>query len=149
MVGLADDWKEFYTFEIDSYRNYAVWRYGSSFGWIRLASGSSSYINGGTATNRLKIERNGSLLEAYANGQLLTSVSEGSYTGSRHVGLVVSSYSERNVDVRFDNFAVYPVGCEVGSVTLGEAPQVSQGRGVEMPPSGSWEKVQNRRRTAP
>jgi hypothetical protein len=37
-------------------------------------------------------------------------ISDGSYTGLRHLGLTVSSYSESNADARFDSFAVYPLG---------------------------------------
>ena len=72
----------------------------------RLATGSSASINPGTATNRLTIERNGSLIKAYVNSQLLTSLTDGTLTGPRHVGLITSSYSQPNVDARFDNFTV-------------------------------------------
>jgi hypothetical protein len=91
-----------------------IWRYGSG-GWVLLTWGTSGAINGGTATNRLKVERNGSLIKAYANDQLLTIVSDGSYTGSRRLGLIATSYAEPNVDIRFDNFKVYPLSC--GGIT--------------------------------
>ena len=61
--------------------------------------------------NRLKVKRDGALIEAYANGELLASVSDGSYTGVRHVGLIVATYDVQIADVFFDNFVVYPVTC--------------------------------------
>jgi len=118
MFGLSDDWTQFYTFEIDPDRDYVIWRYTSGLGWTPIAYGSSAFIYPGTATNRLKIERDGALIKAYANGQLLTSISDSSYTGLRHVGLIVSAYDHPNVDIRFDNFKVYPVSCGAGATRL-------------------------------
>ena len=74
-----------------------------------LASGFSSHIHTVTASNRLEVERNGSQIKAYANDQLLTSISDSSYTGLSQVGLLVSSYGSP-VDVRFDNFLVTCTG---------------------------------------
>ena len=108
--GLSNDWSQFYSLEIDPDGNYGIMRYGSGT-WTNLATGTSGSINTGTSTNTLKIEHNGSLIQAYANGQLLTSVSDSTYGGSRRIGLVVSTYSLSNVDARFDDFTVYPVGC--------------------------------------
>lgn len=130
IFGLSDSWSQFYIFDIDPNGGYAIWRYNSSSGWTLRANGSSGHINPGTATNRIKIERNGSLIRAYANGQLLTSVSDGSYTGSRHVGLFVGSYDQPNVDARFDNFTVYHVTCGAGATARSGAS--AAGVGFEM-----------------
>lgn len=113
VFGLAENnWSQFYTFEIDLDGYYVLWRY-SSGSWNILAVGFSGSLHPGIATNRLKLERNGTLIKAYANGQLLVSFSDSSFTGLRRVGLIVSTYNEHNVDARFDNLAVYPVGCQL------------------------------------
>lgn len=104
VFGGSDDVSQFYTFEIFPDSSYEIYRYNS--GWTLLAGGSSGSINPGTATNRLRIERSGSLIKAYANDELLNILADGAFTGPRHVGLIASSYSQPNVDARFDNFTV-------------------------------------------
>jgi len=131
IFGLSDDWTQFYSFEIDAMlrppfqmRNpqvnrtefdaselasgglWALFRYSSGT-WTNLASGSSSNIITGTATNRLEIEHGGSLIKAYVNGQFVSSISDSSYTGLRRVGLIVSSSNLYPlVEALFDNFTV-------------------------------------------
>jgi hypothetical protein len=52
------------------------------------------------------------MIKAYANGFLLASLSDGTFTGRRHIALMVtSSYNEYNVDIRFDNFTISPLSC--------------------------------------
>lgn len=111
LFGLSDDSSQFYDFEIDPSGNYAIYRLDAGT-FTPLAGGFSASIHTGTVANRLKLERNGSLIKAYANGQLLTSISDGSYTGLRRVGLIAFSYDQPNVDVRFDNFKAYAVECQ-------------------------------------
>ncbi len=106
LFGLADDWSQFYTVEIGLDGFYRIWRYSSSGSWTLLEFDSSSHINSGTASNRLQIERNGSQIKAYVNGQLLITITEDSFIGERHVGLIASPNSQSNLDVRFDNFDV-------------------------------------------
>jgi hypothetical protein len=75
---------------------------------VLLTGGSSSYINPSPAFNHLEVERDDTSIKVYANGQFLKSITDGSYTGLRYVGLIVGGSPE---DVRFDNFVVYPVSC--------------------------------------
>jgi hypothetical protein len=124
IFGMSDDWTRFYTFEIFPNGTYEIWRGGYGASWRRLTNGSSGSINTGTAPNRLKVERNGSRIRAYANGQLLTSITDGTYTGQTQVGLIVTSYGEPNVDIRFDDFTVYPVTCGATATALGGAEEV-------------------------
>jgi uncharacterized repeat protein (TIGR01451 family) len=141
IFGLSDDWSQFYSFEIAPHsippaHNYIIFRYNSG-NWTPLAAGFSDNISPiWDVTNRLKIERNGSLIRAYANGHLLTSVSDGSYTGSRHVGLIATSSSMPNLDVRFDNFTVDPI-CGAASTALSGAS--AAGVGFEMGEPGIHE----------
>ena len=124
IIGLSDDWSQFYLFEIDPGGYYAIWRYDAG-SWTVLASGLSGNINTGVASNRLKIERNGTSIKAYANNQLLATVSDSTHTGPRRVGLMVFSYDQPNVDIRFDNFSVYNVNC--GTSALSEVGRSSNG----------------------
>jgi uncharacterized repeat protein (TIGR01451 family) len=110
VFGIAQDWSSFYSFVISSNRNYAILRYDSN-DWVVLSQGYTSAIHQGSATNRIKVERDGASIKAYANGQLLISLTDSSYTGSRYIGLNVISSDLANVDIRFDNFTVYPLNC--------------------------------------
>jgi CSLREA domain-containing protein len=110
IFGLSNDWSQFYTFEIDRDGLYGVMKYGNGK-WTALATDTSAHINTGTATNSLKILRDGSLIKAYVNGHHLATVSDSSFTGSRYLGLIVTTYDESNVDVYFDDFSVYPPSC--------------------------------------
>ncbi|MFQ5434749.1 MAG: hypothetical protein ACE5FD_07720, partial [Anaerolineae bacterium] len=103
--GLAEDWSQFYTFEISPDGFYRIWQHDDGT-WTLLELDSSSHINTGTAGNRLKVERNSSQIKAYVNSQLLTTLTEGSFIGERHVGLIASTYDPVNLDARFDNFDV-------------------------------------------
>jgi uncharacterized repeat protein (TIGR01451 family) len=108
--GIAGDWSTFYTLEIYPDGWYGIYRYDPG-NIVTLSEAFSSAVLQGTASNQIRVERNGSSINAYANNQLLASVTDGTYTGSRYVGLVVISYDQPNVDIRFDNFTVYPSSC--------------------------------------
>ena len=100
--------------------DYGIYKYDEET-CTSLADGTSNNINTGTIMNRLKVKREGDLIEAYANEELLASISDGSYTGMRYVGLIVNSYDDPNVDVMFDNFAVYPITCNQAADQSSEA----------------------------
>jgi hypothetical protein len=121
--GLSDDWSQFYSLEIWPDGYYGIYQIDDG-NWTSLAEGPSNSINTGTTMNRLKIKRDGALIEAYANGALLASVSDGSYTGMRNVGLIVFTYDVPNVDVMFDNFGLYPVTCNQAAVQSSEARRI-------------------------
>jgi VCBS repeat-containing protein len=113
LFGLADDWSQFYSFEIDPQGYYSIFLYDNG-DWSTLGEGFSPAINQGSATNHLKIVRNGKLIEAWANGNLLSSISNNAYTGQRYVGLIASTYDVGNLDIRYDNFLLKPLTCGSG-----------------------------------
>jgi hypothetical protein len=121
VFGLADDWSELYTFEIERDGLFGIFKYDSN-GWDLLAVDFSSAINTGTGLNHITLEREGFLITVYANGTQLASVSNGSFTGLRHLGLISNSYDEPYVDVRFDNLVATVNGCPV-SAAMVEASQ--------------------------
>ncbi len=111
VFGLTEDWSGFYTFEIDPEGYYTIWKYSDNGGWKNLIVEFSPLINKSTEVNRLKVKRAGTSIEVYANGNLLTSLTDKTYTGMGYVGLIVSSFNQVNVEARFDNFYVDPLVC--------------------------------------
>ena len=65
----------------------------------------------------LKVKGDGALFEIYTNGHLLTSISEGAFSGMNYLGLIISSIDQAYLDVSFDNFSITPNEC-VGTTAL-------------------------------
>jgi hypothetical protein len=138
--GLAQDWSSFYLFLISQEGWYAILRYGSE-NWVVLSNAFSSAIQPGSATNRIQVERNGATINTYANGQLLASVIDGTYTGSLFFGLAVLSFDQPRVDIRFDNFTVYPIDCKGSNSRLGLGSTMLPSAGQPILDVNSLEKV--------
>lgn len=115
--GISQDWSSFYSLEIYQNGYYGIYRYDPG-GVVTLAEGYSPAIKLGFETNNIEIMRNEANINAYANGQLLASAIDSSYLGARYLGLVVMSYDEPNVDIRFDNFVVTTPGCAGAGFSL-------------------------------
>ena len=111
IFNVAEDWSHFYSFEIDPNGNYGIFRYSSENGWNLLHVDSSPFINTGNAQNKIEIRRDGPTIAVYANNHLLTAVNDDSYMGIHYVGLIVSTYDQGHVEVRFDNFYATPISC--------------------------------------
>jgi hypothetical protein len=62
-------------------------------------------VNQGNATNRVRADCIGNTLTLYANGQLVHSATDSSFT-TGDVGLIAGTFSESGTDVLFDNFVV-------------------------------------------
>jgi len=100
---------EFYMFTLDSSGSYGLWTHGA--GWQTLVGWTSAPNFDATGANRMKVEREGSAIHLYLNDQLLTTVNDTTLIGPNlGVGVYTRSYSQPNVDVRWDNFAAYPLG---------------------------------------
>ncbi len=111
VFGLMADWSGWYSLEIYPDGWYGIYRYDEYGGQV-LAEAFSPAIKQGTATNQITVERNGALINAYANGTLLTSVQNTYFHGSLYLGLINYAYNLPNVDVRFDNYRVVPLSCQ-------------------------------------
>ncbi len=121
IFGANTDLSRFYSLEINSYGNYGIYRYydeGGELYWddITPGGGWSEYINEGTASNRLAVERNGSTIKVYANGHLLDTVVDATYTGSLYIGLIADNFWGDPLLTYFDDFGVYPLNCDVQQV---------------------------------
>lgn len=124
-IDLVTDILEWYSFELGPGTDWALCKYKSGEYWhLVLDSGYSSHITSGM--NHLKVVREGSQIEAYVNGQLLSTVTDGSFLGSRMVGLTAGSADAAPVDFYFDNFAVCPVDSAPGVGAVG-APGIGKG----------------------
>ncbi len=130
IFGLAEDWSQFYTFEIDSEGYFVIWRFSDQSGWELLAVGFSPHLNQNTGSNELNVKREGSLIEVYANNHLLTSLTDSAFTGLGYIGLIATTIEQPNLDVRFDNFYITPSEC-VGTTTLSSS--TSRGRSSTNP----------------
>jgi YVTN family beta-propeller protein len=99
------DWDHFYSFVIyPGSQDYGLWKETPS-GWTTLVDFTySPAINAGTATNHLRVERDGAEIRLYANDVLLASLSDSSYLGNLLVGLYVESGDSVPVAARYDNF---------------------------------------------
>jgi len=115
LFGRKTGWVGFYTFEVGPDGSYVIWRYNGNGSWTPLDFGSSAAIKGGSASNLLAVERNGIGIRAWVNGVLLIDLNDGAHTGGLDVGVTATSFGEANLDVRFDNYTVLPIGCGLSS----------------------------------
>jgi hypothetical protein len=138
MFDYVPDDLHLYVFGIDPASNYAIWRVVDG-AWTPLASGFTDSIHSETASNQLKIERKGRQIWAYVNGELLNIIDEATLTGSRHLGLLARSYAETNVDIRFDNFTVYPITCGASSTLLSQGGGMAVNKVFDMGFPKSWQ----------
>jgi hypothetical protein len=104
------DWSGWYSLEIYPDGWFGLYRY-DQYGIEIYAEAYSPAIHQGTQSNTISVERNGSLITAYANEQLLTSYSSSAILGEYYLGLINYTYSQPNVDIRYDNFKVFRAGC--------------------------------------
>jgi hypothetical protein len=111
VFGLSNSQDEYYQVVFQRAGYYGIQRYNpSSPYWTDLANGTSSAIVGGTGTNHLGVERIGTNITLYINGVWVASVEDGTYTGSRNFGLVVTSFEWGN-SAFFDNVVMHQTSC--------------------------------------
>jgi hypothetical protein len=131
--GIDPGWSQFYEFDIGANGYYSIWKYDDSSGtpWTALQDWTySSFIATGTGWNRMKIVRDGNSIAAYVNNHYLTTVTDGSFTGFRYIGLAVYSPSNASLDVRFDDFTLYTTSCGASAAGSGfemGTPEIHQG----------------------
>lgn len=125
LLGLNNDWTNFYTFEIiPDEQRWFIFYYNSSLGWQVIGQGSSAAIQSGTAVNRLTIREGNANLEFRINGTVV----EYRYDLFNLVGRVglTGASLQTNVDIRFDDYIFTAQGCplpgqSVSSVSVGES----------------------------
>lgn len=121
LFGINEDWSQFIEVLIDA-EWFSVWRYNQ--GWEMLQDWTASpAIASSTNWNRLKVVRDGAQVHIYINSQLVSNVTDFAVLGLRRIGLVAQS-DATGVDIRFDDFAMYPMECgsQVYRATVGDTP---------------------------
>ena len=108
LFGITSDWDS-YVFQVVSRGKYALWRLEGGSWHTLVGWTSSTHINEGQGSNHLRVVRRGSAIGLYVNGHHLTTVSDSCFLGPLRVGLIATAYTNPDVDVRFDDFCVYPV----------------------------------------
>jgi hypothetical protein len=124
LFGGNNDLTQFYYLQIGRF-NYApspgfqIWSYNAgrpaASRWMLLSEGASAFIN--LYADRLVVERQGSSIQAFANGGLLSSIDNSEYTGTRGLGLMTCPGGWG--DTSFDNFRVYPPRGQPGGMAPG------------------------------
>jgi uncharacterized repeat protein (TIGR01451 family) len=106
--GITADFGQFYVFDINTdYREFRLRRRDAGGFTTIVPPTYSAAINGGTASNHLKVTRNGDQITLEVNGSVLGTWTDGTITGFTGAGVVSSSYSSNPTsDARFDNFSV-------------------------------------------
>lgn len=108
---VAADWSHFYSFEVDPEGYFVVWRYSDKKGWTLLNVDYSPHIHPFGASNQLKVKRQGSLIEVYANDHLLSTITDGTYTGRNYFGLIAVTFNQPYLSVYFDDFVLNSSYC--------------------------------------
>ncbi|OQY45295.1 MAG: hypothetical protein B6242_10795, partial [Anaerolineaceae bacterium 4572_78] len=99
---------QFYVFSvIPSVQGYSSEK-ADNGNWTGLADGSNiSTINGGYATNHLRVEKNGSQITISVNGYYLDTFYGGDFSSNNYwLGLYAKSGSNVPIIIRYDNFSV-------------------------------------------
>ncbi|MBN1583335.1 MAG: hypothetical protein JXA89_21680 [Anaerolineae bacterium] len=106
VFGLSDDESQFYAFKVST-SGYRLDRYDA--GVPTTLAWDFGSVNPPTEVNRLRVERSGSAISAYVNDYLVATVTDGTYTGSRKVGVIADP--GQGLWVLFDNFVVESLTC--------------------------------------
>jgi len=108
------DVDNFYRYEIASDGYYRLGKYVSNE-WIEVIPWvETDLVNLGEATNTIAVEMGGGTISLYANGSLLDSVVDRTFSDG-DVGLVAGSFGQPNVQIAFDRLRVYALESEGGA----------------------------------
>jgi hypothetical protein len=107
IVDITDN-DQFYLFAVKKSGQYGLWAASSSGSHALIPWTSTGQFNP-DARNRLMVRRQVGNLGIYLNGQLLWNMLAGRNAG-QSIGVYNSATGQPNVDIRWDNFAAYPVG---------------------------------------
>jgi uncharacterized repeat protein (TIGR01451 family) len=108
IFGVTGGFSQYYLFEINAdNQGFDLYRTDASGDTQLVPPTYSSAIHSGTASNHLKVTRNGSQIILEVNGRVLGTWTDGTITGLTSSGLASWAYSDvPNADARFDNFRV-------------------------------------------
>jgi len=108
------DVDNFYRYEIASDGYYRLGKYVNNE-WIEVIPWvETDLVNLGAATNTIAVEMGGGTISLYANGSLLDSVVDRTFSDG-DVGLVAGSFGQPNVQIAFDRLRVYALESQGGA----------------------------------
>ena len=108
------DVDNFYRYEIASDGYYRLGKYVDNE-WIEVIPWvETDLVNLGAATNTIAVEMGGGTISLYANGSLLDSVVDRTFSDG-DVGLVAGSFGQPNVQIAFDRLRVYALESQGGA----------------------------------
>jgi hypothetical protein len=101
------DWEHYYVFVVaPDVQYYGVFR-RSGEDWVTVVDwDESALIHAGDAANHLRVERSGSQLAIFANGNELASVVDGGYVGELGIGVYAEAGDAVPVVTRYDNVLI-------------------------------------------
>ncbi len=106
VFGITSGFGQYYLFDVSAdFQDYLLARRDPGGFTLIVPPTFSPAINGGTATNHLKVTRNGSQITLEVNGTVLGSWFDNVISGSTGAGVYSNPYIDLPVsDARFDNF---------------------------------------------
>jgi hypothetical protein len=130
IFGVTDGFNEFYLFDMNTdFQQFRLLHYGPGGYTTIVPITDSPAINGGNASNHLKVSRDGSQISLEINGTPLGAWSDNTITGLTGAGVVAGPYNNNPTsDVRFDNSSM---------ATLSGATAVQKGNSSANELSGS------------
>ncbi len=107
LVCRFQDDNNFYFFVVSSDGFQAIGKYvNGDFSYLTADKMQpTTAMNAGTTLNKLRADCVGSTLTLYANGQMLSTATDTSFS-TGDVGLLVGTFDDPNVSISFDNFVV-------------------------------------------
>lgn len=108
VFGITGDFDHYYEFEINTdYQEYGLWRFDGKEYHTIIPITPSWAIKVGSATNRLRVIREGNQITLEVNGVILGTWTDGNISGKTSVGILSTPYYKEPIsDARFDNFVV-------------------------------------------
>jgi uncharacterized repeat protein (TIGR01451 family) len=108
IFGITSGFSRYYLFDMNTdYRMFRLMRRDPDGFRVVVPITDAPAIHGGTASNHLRVVRNGNQITLEVNGTVLGTWSDGTIGGWTGAGLVTNPYSNRPTsDARFDNFSV-------------------------------------------
>ncbi|MCP4537500.1 MAG: hypothetical protein GY832_10170 [Chloroflexi bacterium] len=102
------DWNNYYVFSVNpTAQNWSLQKVDNGI-WVTIDDGDSSYVNYGSATNHLEVQRLDQMLQLMVNGNIVKfcTTCGDAFAGDLRAGLFAKSGNDVPVTARFDNFLV-------------------------------------------
>jgi hypothetical protein len=108
LFGIIGNYDQFYVFDMNTdYQAFRLSYFDGNAYLTIVPQTSSPSINSGTASNHLKVTRNGNQINLEVNDTVLGTWIDNNITGATYTGIISASYTGIPVsDARFDNYSL-------------------------------------------